>query len=176
MTFEFTQTRHSAAFFKRHPKFDPAFDRLMDLANKCFGRPSGAKDQAEDVCFNLGHTCRDDYMEILFLALNGYGTGASKLLRGLYERAVTLAYIAKHPGKVDRFLHFAAIQEYRALKSALKVMTKEPFDDALGETATVAQITELYERFKPEFPGRAISWDVRLISMVEDVGEPYKMF
>jgi hypothetical protein len=176
MTFEFTQTKESDAFFKRHPKFDPAFDRLMNLANKCFGRASGAKNHAEDVCFNLGHTCRDDYMEILFLALNGYGTGASKLLRGLYERAVTLAYIAKHPEKVDRFWHFAAIQEYRAMKSALKIVTEKQFDEAFGSTATVAQMTELYERFKPEFPGRAVSWDGGLISMVEDVGDPYKMF
>jgi len=176
MLFEFGQTDQNKAFFDRHPKFYPAFERLMDLANKCFGRTSGAKDHAQDICFSLGHTCRDDYTEILFLVVNGYGTGASKLLRGLYERAVTLAYIAKHPEKVDKFLHFAAIQEYRAMKSALKIVTEEQFNEAFGAARTVAKITELYQRFKPEFPGRAISWDVSLISMAEDVGDPYDKY
>src|SRR5712691_11597100 len=76
MLFEFGQTDQNKAFFDRHPKFYPAFERLMDLANKCFGRASGAKNHAQDICFGLGHTCRDDYTEILFLVVNGYGTGA----------------------------------------------------------------------------------------------------
>ena len=84
------------AFFDRNPKFRPAFERLMALANRCFGRAIHPKDRAEDVCFDLGHTCRADYLEILFLAVNGFGIAASKLLRGLYERAVALAYIVKH--------------------------------------------------------------------------------
>lgn len=85
-TFEFSETPQTEAFFARHPKFYPAFERLMDLANRCFARASGAKNHAQDVCFSLGHTCRDDYMEILFLVSNGYGTGASKLL-GAYTNA-----------------------------------------------------------------------------------------
>jgi hypothetical protein len=176
MQFEFGETDQANAFFDRNPKFYPAFERLMALANRCFGRASGAKNHAQDVCFCLGHTCRDDYAEILFLVANGYGTGASKLLRDLYERVVTLSYIAKHPEKADRFLHFAAIQEYRAMKSALKIVTEKQFNESFGEATTVARMTELYERFRPEFPGRALSWDISLISMVEDVGDPFDKY
>ncbi len=70
--------------------------------------------------FSLGDACRQEYMEILFLAAHGYGTGASKLLRGFYERAVALAYILKNRDKVERFSNFAAVQEYKAMKDALK--------------------------------------------------------
>ena len=73
MQFEFGETDQANAFFDRNPKYLPAFERLMALSNKCFGRASGAKNHAQDVCFSLGHTCRDDYTEILFLAANGYG-------------------------------------------------------------------------------------------------------
>ena len=42
------------------------------------------------VLFWLGNVCREDFSEILLLAANGYGIGALKLFRGLYERVVTL--------------------------------------------------------------------------------------
>jgi hypothetical protein len=69
------------------------------------------KNRTEDICFGLGHTCREDFLEILFLAANGYSNGALKLLRGLYERALTMSYIIKSPAKADRFMSFVAIQE-----------------------------------------------------------------
>lgn len=185
MVFEFGETEQANAFFKRNPKFYPAFERLMALANRCFGRAIHPRNRAEDICFDLGHTCRADYMEILFLAVNGFGTAASKLLRGLYERAVALAYIVKHPEKAERFVRYAAIQEYKALNAALKVVTEEQFDDAIRLTSA-AQIRELRDQVKPEFQvtlcnkcghkGTAFSWDVDVASMVNDVGNPYDVY
>ena len=185
MDFEFGQTKQSNAFFERHPKFYPAFERLMVLANKCFGRTFGAKNRSEDICFSLGHTCREDYLELLFLAVNGHGNGASKLLRGLYERAVALAYIVKYPQKAEKFVHFAAIQEYKIMNVALQLATEGQFDEAMtGSENTVDGIKHAYERFKPEFEvtvchqcgrkGTAFSWDIDVASMVQKVGEPHK--
>jgi hypothetical protein len=130
--FEFGNTDQSKAFFERHPSFYPAFQRLMVLANQCFGRASGAKNRSEDICFSLGHTCREDYIEILFLAVTGHGNGASKFLRGLYERAVALAYIARHPDKAEKFVHFAAIQEYKIMNVALQIVTEGQFNEAMN--------------------------------------------
>ncbi len=185
MLFEFGGTEQSNAFFDRNPNFYPAFERLMALANKCFGRAIHPKNRAQDICFDLGHTCRADYMEILFLAVNAFGTAAYKLLRGLYERAVALAYIVKHPEKAERFVRYAAIQEYKALNAALKVVTEEQFDEAINQT-TAAQIRELREKVKPEFQvtlcnncgrrGTAFSWDIDVASMVHDVGDPYDKY
>src|SRR5262249_41693182 len=99
MTFELGGTDASKAFIVRNRKFLGQFDRLMDLGNKCFGRQLQPKNRTEDICFGLGHTCREDFMEIVFLAANGYSNAALKLLRGLYERAVALAYIIRFPEK-----------------------------------------------------------------------------
>jgi hypothetical protein len=185
--FEFGDTEQANAFFDRNPKFYPAFERLMSLANKCFGRLPKIENQMQDICFSVGHTCREDYIEVLFLAVNGYATGAQKLVRGLYERAVVLAYIIKHPEKAERFLRFAAIQEYKLLNAALQVTTEEEFDRVATPLNSAAQIREMYEKVKPEFQvtqcsrckatGTAFSWDTRDVpSMVHDVGDDYKTY
>lgn len=183
--FEFGETEQANAFLDRHPGFYSAFERLMNLANSCFGRTSTARNRAEDVCFSLGHTCREDYLEILFLAVNAYGGGASKLLRGLYERGVTLAFIEKHTEKAERFVHFAAIQEHKLMNAALEMVSEDSFNEAMKDTEnTVEKIKERYRAYKAEFEttlcrdcgrkGTAFSWDRDLVSMVRDVGEPYK--
>lgn len=182
MTFDFGNTPEANAFFDRYPAFFPAFESLIGLSNKAFGRESTATNRAEDVCFSLAHTCREDYLQLLFLAANGYGIGASKLLRGLYERTVAIAYIAKHPEKAERFVHFAAIQEHKAMNVAMQVVTEKEFDESIGRTATVTQIREAYHSVKDEFQVTdckkcntkrlAFSWDIDLASMVRDVGKP----
>jgi hypothetical protein len=45
----------------------------------------------------LARTAVDDFSEILILSCNGYGIGALKTLRGMYERVVTSTYVALFP-------------------------------------------------------------------------------
>jgi len=182
MDFEFGQTTQSEAFFDRNPKFYPAFERLMALTNKCFGRSFQPKNRTEHICFSLGQTCRQDFLEVLFLAAHGYGIGASKVLRGLYERAVALAYMIRHPEKAERFVRFAALQEYKAMNAALSIVSEKEFDESM-KSVTASQVRELYEQVKPEFQttlckkcghkGTAFSWDIDVASMVRDAGDPY---
>lgn len=112
----------------------------MALANKTLGRQYQPKNRLQEICFNLGETCRVDFLEILFLAVHGWGIGASKLLRGLYERSVALAYMIKHPEKAEHFVRYAAIQEYKMMVPAVELVGEEEFDRVIGGTATVADI------------------------------------
>jgi hypothetical protein len=187
MDFHWGATPESDAFFDRNPKFYDAFERLMILANKTFGREYQPKDRLQDIAFNLGETCRVDFLEILFLAVHGWGIGASKLVRGLYERAVALAYMIKHPEKAERFVRYAAIQEYKVMLPAVDLAGEEEFDKMMAGTTTVAQIKEFREKIKPEFQvelckkchatGTAFSWDENgVVAQARDVGEPYTKF
>jgi hypothetical protein len=183
MDIEFGETKASYDFFERHPKFYPAFRRLMDLGNRVFGRVSKPKDRLEDVGFGIGHTCREDYVQIVFLASNGYGNGASQIFRGLFERALTLTYLRNYPEKTLQFIHYAAIQEHRILDAALKSgFTEEQWDMAMtGNSA--AEIRQRYQQYKPEFEitdckkcqTRRVrpSWDRDIAAMVHDVGAPF---
>ena len=147
----------------------------MDLANKCFGRQLQPKNRSQHICFGLGHTCREDFMEIVFLCANGYSNAGLKLLRGLYERAVALAYIVKFPEKADRFMNFAAIQEHRAMEAALELVNEAEFDKVMGSKETVAEIRKRFQNIKPDFP-RTVSWDQSVGSMAKELGVSYSQF
>jgi excisionase family DNA binding protein len=184
--FEFGETVESEAFFDRHPHFLPAFERLMLLVNKCFGRPLPKPYYGpEYILFSLGESCREDFLEILFLSVNAHGCGASKLLRGLYERAVALAYMVKEPAKTDRFAKFAAVQEHKALNEALKISTEQAWDAAMGPGNTAAEIRSRFDGVKAEFgqSGKkskrkrpAVTWDLDVASMVRKVGAPFDLY
>jgi Family of unknown function (DUF5677) len=67
------------------PEDDPAVLALDD------------KYKADVIVYTLGRIAVDDFSELITLAGNGWGVGALKILRGMYERIVTSAYIAKKP-------------------------------------------------------------------------------
>jgi len=183
-TFEFSETAEAQAFFQRHPNFHLAFEHLCVLINRCFGRP--IPKPPGYIQFGLGESCREDFLEITFLAVNGYGGGASKLLRGLYERAVALAYMVKNPEKTERFARFAAVQEYRALGDALKVTTEEQWDAVMGEDNSADKIRGRLESVRAEFQQTdckkcttkrlATTWDLYVVDMVREVGAPYDTY
>jgi hypothetical protein len=184
MEFEFGETRESEAFFDRNPKFMPMFVRLIELANRYFGNRPGPKNLAEDICFGLGHACRRDFLEVVFLAINGYGSGASKLIRALYERSVALAYIVNNPDKVDRFVKYAAIQEHRSLEAALKVVNEAEFNSRVGPENKASEIRNRYKIVKRDFEMDLCkncgtkrinpSWDLDVPAMVHKIGGPYQ--
>jgi hypothetical protein len=185
MTFEFGETEEANAFFDRNPSFVPFFEKLMATANKCFGRRVEFKNHLEDVVFGQGHTCRDDYTEVVFLAVNGYANAAGKIFRGLYERAVTLAYIGDSIEKAKRFHRYSGIQAHRAMEAALKLFTQEEFEKVAG-AGSIAQVQDWYQKVKPEFQTAQCkkcgttrtqsSWDIDFASMVQKAGDPYRMY
>ena len=182
LEFEFGETKATKAFFERLPSFYHCFEPVIYTANKVFGRESIPKNLLEDVGFGLGHTCREDYLEIVLLATNGYGDGAFKLFRGLYERAVALAYLVKNPEKVDRFVNFGFIQEHRTMQAAFSSgITEEQFNEAMAPDSAAA-IREQYNKCKADFqimcdkcraPRTAVSWDIDVPAMVQKVGTPF---
>lgn len=186
MEFEFGETRESKLFFDRNPKFLPMFERLMELANKYLSNRPQPKNQAEDICFGLGHACRQDFLEVVFLAVNGYGVGASKLTRGLYERSVTLAYLVQDQTRVERFVRYAAVQEHRSLEAALDVVSPAEFDAFMGSPNTEVEIRKRFQEIKPEFEMTLCkkcgtkrtrpSWDIEIAGMVHKLGGLYRRF
>ncbi len=180
--FEFGETEQSKAFFERNPKFWPAFERVMVLSNKAFGREWRATNRMEDVAYNLGETCRRDFLEIAFLAVNGHGVAAVKLLRGLYERAVTLEYVRRNPDKAERFIRYGVIQEFKVFRAAIDAVGEDEVKNHMGEQLDEYQ--RLYEEVRPEFQVTdckncdtkrlAFSWDIDLASMVRALDQPYR--
>lgn len=183
--FEFGGTKEVEAFLNRHANIGPPVEMLQDLINTCFAREK-PQSRDERVLFSLGESCREDFLEILFLGSNGYGSGASKLLRGLFERSLALAYMTKVPTKVERFIDFTAVQEYKALQSALRVANESQWDQRATQHNSAAEIRRRFEAVKNEFLQTdckkcgtrklAIGWDLDIASMVREVGSPYDVY
>ncbi|HEY7291516.1 MAG TPA: DUF5677 domain-containing protein [Vicinamibacterales bacterium] len=181
--FEFGESVAANEFWDRNPEFFPSFQRLVSVTNKAFGREWRASNRMEDVAFNLGETCRQDFLEIAFLSVNGHGVAAMKLLRGLYERAVTLEYIRRNPDKAERFVRYGVIQEFKALKAAVEAVGEDAVKERMG--AMLAEYQRMYDDVRPEFQVAdckkcktrrlAFSWDdLDFASMVRTLGEPYQ--
>ncbi len=74
------------AFVESHRLFFERFLNLQAALNIAFRREETTSGLADMVVFFLGRLCVEDFTEILLLCGNGYGMGAMKLLRGMYER------------------------------------------------------------------------------------------
>ena len=187
IVYEIGDTTETRAFWGRNSEFEPVFHTLITLTNKCFGREYQPANRAEDIVFDLGQACRDDFYEVVMLASHGLGNGGMKLLRGMFERAVTAAYLIKNPDKAERFVRYGAIQEHRMMNAALVVASEDEFDEAMGPGNTVAEIKQRYNEIKPEFEAVVCSkcgktrtdgsWDpLDVVSMARKVGGPFLTF
>jgi hypothetical protein len=105
------------AFVERHPEFLPRFPNIAKAIDLAFKRTFHATGLLDHEVYFLGRLIAEEFMEILLLCANGYGIGAQKLLRGMYERAVTAYYLREHPGEVENYLSFHKVAAHKFLKA-----------------------------------------------------------
>jgi Family of unknown function (DUF5677) len=101
------------------------------------------KEMAQVVVFYLGRAAAADFGELLILAGNGLGIGAYKIVRGMYERVVTAAFIAANPAEARLFLSHSYIEREKLLNRVRIILPDvkdertpeqvKEFDDACQE-------------------------------------------
>jgi hypothetical protein len=102
-------------FKKEYPVFLKHYDALEATANKFFERESKADTKADWVIFGLGFICAEDFQQAFVLCGNGFGIGALQIVRGMYERQVTAAYLSKYPQEVQDFLDYHHVHRRKGL-------------------------------------------------------------
>jgi len=158
-------------FERRHPAFRAALTRLQDALQLTLVRsatPVPDKPQAlQTVVFFLAHQAADDFFDIVLLAAHGYGFGALKLLRPLYERVVTTMYLIAHPDEVQDFNDFADVHAWRLINHARTLGVD------ISQSASEQQIADIkaaYDRVEDRFARRS-SWTKKdLKALADDVG------
>lgn len=133
-------------FVERHSEFLNRFPNLKAALDIAFIRTVKSKEPTDRVIFFLGRICVEDFMEILLLSGNGYGIGAEKILRGMYERAVTARYLHKHPDETERFLDFHWIQQSKLAKAVQSTLGAETLPPEI-----VRNVEYNYARVKSDF-------------------------
>lgn len=86
-----------------------------------------------------------DLVEILVLVSNGLTTGGMKILRGMFERTVTILYLSKKTEEIDLFYEYYWIDMRR-----LRNTTNEIYPGLVPEE-TKNKIEEQYKRVKEKF-------------------------
>jgi Family of unknown function (DUF5677) len=118
-------------FAKRHSLFLKRFPSLVAALNTAFIRRATLSEHIDKFIFFYGRLCCEDFFEVGLCCGNGYGAAALKLVRSLYERAVTLRYIHEHPEELTDFWDYHLVTAYKLLT---------PVDDTLGAKTVPAEM------------------------------------
>lgn len=102
-------------FARKHKQFISEFNTLNKSFKLVFGRVAQTRTARDRIVFHLGSLCVEEFKEILLLCGNAYGIGGAKLLRSLYERTVTCAYLVAEPTAFMDFMNYYHVQRFREL-------------------------------------------------------------
>jgi hypothetical protein len=133
-------------FQQRHPLWVERFDNLTSAINLAFTRVQMMSEPEDKFVYLFGRMCAEDFMEILLVCGNGYGVAGMKLLRSMYEHAVTLRYLHDHPDEIEAFLNYHHIQRYKLMKPILEIFGKEVLPQD-----TVGDVEREYSKVKDDF-------------------------
>lgn len=121
----------NAAFLREYPNLHAVLEKMFlrtisfppnDATNEQSRTAIENIQMAQLAVFYLGRIAADDFAELLILAGNGKGVGAYKILRGMYERIVTAAFLAKHPQEAPIFLQHSAFQRGQIWNRAVELV------------------------------------------------------
>ena len=133
-------------FIERHRLFFDRFPNLKEALRVAFVREFATEANADKVVFYSGRLAVEDFNEMLVLSGNGYGAGALKLLRGMFERLVTAHYVHTHPTEADNFLDYFWVSQQKVLQ-----VIKENFGADVLNKDLVEEVDTNYRRVKDKF-------------------------
>jgi hypothetical protein len=122
-----------SAFAARHSEFTKRFVNIDKAIHTAFQRIHHTTTNVERTIYFLGRLAVEEFMEILLLCANGYGIGAQKLLRGMYERVVTARYLYKYPDEVENYLAFNRVTNHKYLIAIQSTMGSDVFSKEQAE-------------------------------------------
>jgi hypothetical protein len=133
-------------FESRHQLFFERYSHLREALHTAFLRTGETAEPIDRFVFFYGRLCCEDFFEVLLCCGNGRGAAALKLLRTLYERAVTLRYLHEHPDELTAFWDFNHVQEYK-----LFVAIEESFGRGAVSEKTASDLKDRYDAVKDTF-------------------------
>jgi hypothetical protein len=133
-------------FQQRHPLWAERFPNLARAIDMAFTRVQLMSAPEDKFVYLYGRMCAEDFMEILLVCGNGYGAAGMKLLRSMYEHAVTLRYLHEHPDEVAAFMDYHRVQQYKLMKPILQTFGEGAFSPEM-----VADVERKFEEVKTNF-------------------------
>jgi Family of unknown function (DUF5677) len=107
-------------FEQRHPTWSESRKNLEKAVNLAFTRVQTMTGPADKLVYFLGRVVAEDFFEVELVCCHGYGVAASKLVRSMYEYAVTLRYLHEHADEAGTFLAYHKVQQERLLSRLIE--------------------------------------------------------
>ncbi len=142
------------SFEQRNPVFMRVLPRLVDLIDAISHRPLHTPDLEGKVLAGVALVTIRSFRDIVLIARQGIGLGSLQLLRGMFERTITLAHIHAHPETAKDLVDYGAIQYHKHAKLMRDKLGEEAVsDEKLAEL--LARRQEVEQRFKRPLCDRA---------------------
>lgn len=95
------------------PEAFKAINELVSLQNRLFEKPVG--EPLHRVVRHLTKIGANSVSALTTLLLNGYGPDAMSIARGILEKSIVVAFLIKHPDKLDDYLDYQYITNKRKM-------------------------------------------------------------
>jgi len=131
-------------FEQRHPLWQEIMLNIEQALNVAFTREHITNGPEDKFVYFFGRLCVEDFMEISLVCHHGYGAAASKLVRSMYEHAVTLHYLHQHPEEAKTFMNYHRIQQDKLLNRLIETFgsTILPADQIAETRRKAAEVKE----------------------------------
>jgi hypothetical protein len=134
-------------FATRNREFLDEFANLSKTLHEMFIRQLHTPHERIDMfVFAVGRMVVDDFMEILVLCGNAEANGAQKILRGMFERVVTMLYLQQNPDQLQAYYDFFWVTERRLVNAIEATFRKGAVDPERA-----ARVEAEYQRVKGTF-------------------------
>ena len=142
----FGNSVESKDFVRRHSLFLEKFPNIKAALDIAFIRVLEHSSLTDRTIFFCGRLCAEDFMEIMLLCGNGYGVGGLKLVRGMYERAVTARYLQIHPEETQRFVDFHWVQQRK-----LGIAIQRTYREKVLSDETIKRVEDKFQEVRDQF-------------------------
>src|SRR5215469_3906315 len=142
-------------FDQRHPLWPECTANIARACNIAFQRVQVMEGPEDKFIYLFGRLIVEDFWEITLVAHHGYGVAASKLLRSMYEHAVTLRYLADNRGEIQTFINYGRIQNEELINRLIETFGENvlPTKDIEEARQKAAEVKENFMVPVCEHPG-----------------------
>jgi Family of unknown function (DUF5677) len=169
-------------FEERHPLWPEIMVNLAKAMELAFTRVEVMDTIADKLVYFFGRIVVEDFLEITLVSYHGYGVAASKLVRSMYEFAVTLRYLHDHPDEAHTFLAYHLVQQDKLLNRMIETFGPDilPADKIAETRSRVAEVKQDFMIPVCDHPGAKMrlnhTWNkMDFVAMAKTAGELGKL-
>lgn len=136
-------------FSRRYAPLIDVVKRVVALENELFHKP--VSEPPHKLIRYIARTVANSFSALLILVANGCGTDALKVARSMFESAVSVLYLKKHPDLLGDYLNFRWVKRHKYYEY-LKENQPEQLKTIKAEV--IAESEAEYAKIEPQFAAK----------------------